>query len=192
MAGQSEKKLKKLLEKSEELFWKYGYDTVSMNQIASEAGISKMTIYKHFHSKEDLFIEVLTNSIEVHINNIMKTISQEYHTIEKIGFLYNYSLDLLKKYPIILFRDIAKRKNILERIISIKQEKTLPIWRRILEDGLNKKEIRKMDIDFVSELLMNLPSAMKNMDFLYDEGKQLKLYESFFDFIKYGMLGSKE
>ncbi len=150
MTGQSEKKLRKLLEKSEELFWKFGYDAVSMNQIAAEAGISKMTIYKHFHSKEDLFIEVLKNNIEVHINKIMETIDEEHHTIDKIEYLYNYSMDLAKQYPIVLFRDIVKRKSFLDRVMSVKQEKTLPIWRYLLEDGISKKEIREMDIDFVS------------------------------------------
>jgi len=192
MAGQSEKKLRKLLEKSEELFWEFGYSAVSMDQIAAEAGISKMTIYKHFHSKEDLFIEVLKNSIVYHINKIMETINEKYHTFEKIEFLYNYSMNLAKQYPVILFKDIIERKSILEKVIAIKQEKTLPIWRYILEDGINKKEIRNMDIDFVSQLLMNLPFVIKNMESLCDENKQFKLYENLFDFIKYGMLGGKE
>lgn len=191
MAGHSEKKLRKLLEKSEELFWKFGYNAVTMDQIAAEAGISKMTIYKHFHSKEDLYFEVLKNTITYHINKIMETIDEKYHTIEKIEFLYNYTMDLAKQYPVIVFKDIIEHKSLLEKVMAIKQEKTLPIWRLILEDGIRKKEIREMDIDFVSELLMNLPAAIKNMDYFGDESKQLKLYESFFDFIKYGMLGSK-
>ena len=57
MANQSQKKFDRLMEKSKELFWKYGYNGVSVDQIAKEAGISKMTIYKHFSSKEDLLFK---------------------------------------------------------------------------------------------------------------------------------------
>jgi AcrR family transcriptional regulator len=189
MAGQNKAKIKKLMEKSQELFWEFGYNAVSMDQIAAETGISKMTIYKYYNSKEDLFIEVLKNNVEYHTNMIMGKIDEKHNTFDKIEFIYKYSMDLVKQYPITLLKDIIERKGILEKVITIKQDMTLPIWRHILEEGIRKKEIRDMDIDFVSELLMNLPSAVKNMKSLVEENKQHEFYESFFDFIKYGMLG---
>ena len=192
MTRQSERKIKRLMEKSEELFWKYGYNAVSVDQIATEAGISKMTIYKHFHSKEDLFIEVLKNNIEYYMNKAREIINEKYHTVEKIELLYNYSIELAKDYPIILLRDIVERKSIMEKVMAIKQEKALPIWQYILEDGISKKEIRELDLNFVSELLMNLPNAIKNMDFLSDKSKMLKFYDNFISFIKYGLLGGME
>lgn len=192
MAGQSEKKKKRLLEKSEELFWKYGYNSVSVDQIAAEAGISKMTIYKHFHSKEDLFIEIMKNSIEYHMKKIMEGISEKYHTIEKIEHFYNYSRGLTKEYPIVLIRDMVEKKSIYDKVAAMKLEKVLPIWQYILKDGINKKEIRELDLDFISELLMNLPAAVKNIDFVSDTNKMLKFFENFMDFIKYGLLGGLE
>jgi AcrR family transcriptional regulator len=189
MAGQSKMKLIKLMEKSQELFWELGYNAVSMDQIAAETGISKMTIYKYYNSKEDLFVEVLKSNVEYHTNMIMGKIDEKHNTFDKIEFIYKYSMDLVKQYPITLLKDIIERKGILEKVITIKQDMTLPIWRHILEEGIRKKEIRDMDIDFVSELLMNLPSAVKNMKSLVEENKQHEFYESFFDFIKYGMLG---
>jgi AcrR family transcriptional regulator len=189
MVKQSEKKLKRLLEKAEELFWDYGYNAVSVDQIAAEAGISKMTIYKHFHSKEDLFIEVLNRSIEYHMNKVMEIISEKQHTVEKIEAMYNYSMGLANEYPDILLRDIVDKKSILEKVTAMKMEKALPIWQYVLKDGISKKEIRDLDLDFVSELLMNLPGAIKNMDFLKDKSNMIKFYENFMDFIKFGLLG---
>ncbi len=192
MAGQSEKKLKRLLEKSEELFWKYGYSAVTIDQIAHEAGISKMTIYKHFHSKEDLFIEVFTRNLEYYMDKIKQTLAEKYHTVEKIEFIYNYSMGLAKEYPDILLRDIIEKKSIFERVTAIKLEKGLPIWQYILEDGINKGEIRKLDLNFISQLLMNLPLVFKNMDFLSEKSEMIKFYENYMDFIKYGLLGGME
>lgn len=57
MISQSEIKYNRLMEKAEELFISLGYKGVSMDQIAKEAGISKMTIYKYFSSKEELFVK---------------------------------------------------------------------------------------------------------------------------------------
>ena len=52
MNRHTEKKLNNLLEKSKELFWKFGYNAVTVDRIADETGISKMTIYKYFNSKK--------------------------------------------------------------------------------------------------------------------------------------------
>lgn len=192
MAGQSEKKHKRILEKSEELFWKYGYNAVSVDQIANEAGISKMTIYKHFHSKEDLLIKVMENIIEFHMNKIMEKISEKYHIIDKVEIIYSYSRIMANELPVALIRDIVEKKSIYNKIAEMKLQRALPIWQHILKDGIAKKEIRNLDFEFVSELLMNLPMAVQNMDFLTDANKMVRFYENFMDFIKFGLLGGME
>jgi hypothetical protein len=98
-------------------------------------------------------------------------------------------MGLAKEYPDILLRDIVDKKSILEKVTAMKMEKALPIWQYVLKDGISKKEIRDLDLDFVSELLMNLPGAIKNMDFLKDKSNMIKFYENFMDFIKFGLLG---
>jgi len=54
----------KILEVAERLFSMRGYDAVSMQHIASEAAISKASIYHHFRSKDDLYLAVLHAAIE--------------------------------------------------------------------------------------------------------------------------------
>lgn len=46
-----------------ELFGQKGYEDTSLAEIAKEVGIKKPSIYNHFRSKEDLFIEVLEDLI---------------------------------------------------------------------------------------------------------------------------------
>ncbi|RLM16509.1 hypothetical protein BIY27_00015 [Gibbsiella quercinecans] len=41
-----------------------GYDGASLNEIAEMAGIRKATLYSHFKSKDQLFIQVLDDAIE--------------------------------------------------------------------------------------------------------------------------------
>lgn len=42
-----------------DLFGQKGYEDTSLTEIATEVGIKKPSIYNHFRSKEDLFMEVL-------------------------------------------------------------------------------------------------------------------------------------
>jgi AcrR family transcriptional regulator len=192
MARQSEKKYTKLMDKAQELFWKYGYTSVSVDQIAKEAGISKMTIYKHFHSKEDLFVEVLMNYTELHINKLMEKIAEKYHTIEKIEAMYSYMLEMNNQLSPVFVKEIMDRVNIMGKIVAYKEKRTLEMWQTIVEDGIKKKEIRELDIDFISNLLLQIPIIFMNTDSYTDEVKRVKLFENLFDFMKYGLLGVKE
>ena len=38
------------------MFTQHGFDGVSMDQIAAEAGVSKLTVYSHFGDKDALFV----------------------------------------------------------------------------------------------------------------------------------------
>jgi TetR/AcrR family transcriptional repressor of mexJK operon len=44
-----------ILDVAKRLFPAHGFDGVSMDQIAAEAGVSKLTVYSHFGDKESLF-----------------------------------------------------------------------------------------------------------------------------------------
>lgn len=44
-----------ILEAAKRMFVEHGYEGVSMDEIAAEAGVSKLTVYSHFGDKETLF-----------------------------------------------------------------------------------------------------------------------------------------
>ena len=48
-----------ILDAAKRLFSTLGYEGVSMDQIAAEAGVSKLTVYSHFGDKETLFVEAV-------------------------------------------------------------------------------------------------------------------------------------
>ena len=59
-----------LLEQSAEKFVKFGSRSFTMDELASELGISKKTIYHHFDSKDHLIYD----SVGLLINNYTKTL----------------------------------------------------------------------------------------------------------------------
>lgn len=54
----------KILQKAAASFMKYGFKSVSMDDIARELGISKKTLYQYFENKEDLIFQTLESHIE--------------------------------------------------------------------------------------------------------------------------------
>jgi TetR/AcrR family transcriptional repressor of mexJK operon len=53
-----------ILEVAKRLFSHNGFDGVSMDQIAAEAGVSKLTVYSHFGDKESLFSSAIRAKCE--------------------------------------------------------------------------------------------------------------------------------
>ncbi|QCU72366.1 TetR/AcrR family transcriptional regulator [Luteimonas yindakuii] len=53
-----------ILHAAESLFVEHGYEGTSMDQIAADAGVSKLTVYSHFGDKDALFAEAVRGYCE--------------------------------------------------------------------------------------------------------------------------------
>ena len=53
-----------ILHAAEALFVEHGYEGTSMDQIAADAGVSKLTVYSHFGDKDALFAEAVRGYCE--------------------------------------------------------------------------------------------------------------------------------
>jgi len=51
------------------LFYQHGYRAIGVDTIAAESGIGKMTLYRHYPSKDDLIVAYLEDSNELFWNN---------------------------------------------------------------------------------------------------------------------------
>jgi len=52
----------KVFQTAARLFYQHGYRAVGVDTIAAESGIGKMTLYRHFPSKDDLIVAYLKDS----------------------------------------------------------------------------------------------------------------------------------
>jgi TetR/AcrR family transcriptional regulator, mexJK operon transcriptional repressor len=55
----SDRKHREIMQAASAVFVAQGYDGTSMDEIASKAGVSKQTIYKHFSDKDNLFTAII-------------------------------------------------------------------------------------------------------------------------------------
>lgn len=60
-AGSSARKRRAILDAATDVFLKGGYLGTNMEEIAALSAVSKQTVYKHFSSKEALFVEIVTS-----------------------------------------------------------------------------------------------------------------------------------
>jgi AcrR family transcriptional regulator len=152
----------KILSAAVELFRQYGFKTITMDDIARRAGISKKTLYHHFANKNEVVSESVSwykckvtekcdsamNEAENAIEGFVRTMS----LFDQINRQINpmAMLELERYYP-----DGYKRfkASMLERdVVAIRQNLT-----RGIEEGLYRSEI---DPEFMARYRMEISLLM--------------------------------
>jgi AcrR family transcriptional regulator len=64
----------RLLVTASRLFFTHGFHSIGVDRIAAESGVTKMTMYKHFPSKDHLIVSILERSSEMYWEWFERTI----------------------------------------------------------------------------------------------------------------------
>ena len=77
----------KIIELTEEKFFRDGFYKTTMDEVASELKMSKKTIYKFFPSKDDLITAIARHFMESLKSKILPALNSEKNAIEKLAEL---------------------------------------------------------------------------------------------------------
>ncbi|MGF7141398.1 TetR/AcrR family transcriptional regulator [Roseimarinus sediminis] len=162
-----------------------GIQGLTIKNISKEIGISEPAIYRHFASKSDILLGVLSNFKEMAI--MLSEIVENYNATatEKLDFLFSRMLDLFTQTPsmvsVIFSEEIFKNDEMLKAKINetvTLQTKTIE---SIILQGQNENQIRT-DIDERDLALLTMGSfrllvkkwELNNHNFdLQKDGKKL-------------------
>lgn len=139
-----------------------GYDRATMDDIASNAGVSKGTLYYYFKSKEEIFKYAISESIKFIRNSMKKTISGDEKTLDKL-------MSLCKNQVVML----CENKDFFNVIMS-------QVWGH----ERRQEELRKVVESYIVEIQKSLKEAM-------DEGIIKKGETKFLAYIFLGILCSE-
>src|SRR5258708_13443815 len=94
----------RILSKAADLFMRYGIRSITMDEIATQLGISKKTIYQFFTDKDDMFSAVIDVEIRKNENECNLSLDQAENAVHQI-FLALESLNEILKYtnPLMLY-----------------------------------------------------------------------------------------
>ena len=138
----------KIFDVSIDLFSQYGYDGVSIRQIAKEVGIKESSIYNHYQSKESILESILT----YYINEMIKEEAPVMQSRE------NLDMDFDEFYEEGRDRFISK----------LSEEKMMKITRIFLVESYHNEKIK----NFVKEAIIGY--AIKGWEELFDLMKEKK------------------
>jgi TetR/AcrR family transcriptional regulator len=180
---------RKIVEAAKRAFSKYGYDGVSMEDIAREAGVKKALIYYYFPSKDKLFEEVWREALEElenHLFTVTKETNSYFAKIKK--FLKSYVDFVLNKS--VLNEIIEKEKTTIRfeekekwSVLRERYENFIKRVEKLIEEGKEQNYVPKdLNSRAAAELIVNS---------MGDVPKDQKLLQSIQEMILKGLLNTK-
>ena len=81
----------RILKRANELFNQFGYNKVTMKEIADDMGISKKTLYKFFEGKEQIVREII-DSIRCSVDNYLEELwaDESLDFVEKMSSMMKF------------------------------------------------------------------------------------------------------
>ncbi|MET4782899.1 TetR/AcrR family transcriptional regulator [Glaciihabitans sp. UYNi722] len=91
MAPRSVLKRQAILDAAEDVFLRSGYLGTNMDELAALSGVSKQTVYKHFGSKEALFVELVMSMTNIASDTVHHEIPDPADDAELTAYLVDYA-----------------------------------------------------------------------------------------------------
>ncbi|MBN8193026.1 TetR/AcrR family transcriptional regulator [Bacillus sp. NTK074B] len=145
-----------------DLFGQKGYEDTSLAEIAREVGIKKPSIYNHFRSKDDLFVEVLEDLIisEVKAYRMAQEEMNHLEPVENVRNLFDlFCQRLMTTKESLLWKRVTffppePFKDLIQEHFVYFEEVTSSILVDIYEEGIKQKRFHEITVDeFVSSFL---------------------------------------
>lgn len=139
----------KILEEALKLFAKSGYMGTSMNDIASQLGVTKAALYKHYSSKQEIL-----NSIIERMNQMDRERSKEYEMPEGemeevIEGYKNIALEKIKQYTKVQFLHWTEEEfsSCFRKMLTLEQYRD-PEMSRLYQHYLSEGPLQYMETIF--------------------------------------------
>jgi len=94
-----EQRRKYVMNIAEKLFFRKGYDEVSMNDIANEAGLNKSIIYRYFKNKESLYFAIVLRGTRIFNKMFKENVKLQKTGIKKLEEAGRAYFEFYKNYP---------------------------------------------------------------------------------------------
>ncbi len=190
MAASSNPKRDLILKNGKDLFWKFGFRRVTIEEICREAGISKMTYYKFFSNKMDL--------VKTLMNGIMQSALEDYHRInnsdipyvQKVVQMIQLKKDQIKTMSNEFFRDYVQSADpeMVEYLNQITQD-SLKIFKDDFHKAQKAGDIRPdLSVDFIMYILNQLIEMTHDDNLLNLYNNPQDLVMEITNFLFYGIL----
>ena len=194
MDSQNNKKYKSVITTAKELFWKYGIKRVTIEEICSEAKVSKMTFYKFFPNKIELAKTILGDLMDLSMNKFNEVASSNMAFSKKLEAVFLIKIEAANDLSQELINDIYSNTDFglrehLEEMADSFRSNIVNFYKDAQADGFIRKEV---NIDFIMAYSAQMPTLMKDEKLLAQYNKPMDFILEVMNMMFYGIVTSNE
>lgn len=185
-----------ILDAAEKMFFSRGYDNVSMDDIASEIGLNKATLYIYFKNKESLFFAVVLHGaliLNAMIKERIKKCKTGMEILDAIGITY---FEFVDKYPdysraYLYFRsdrfsidDAEDLCDDAKKILELRNEEFAIVCNAIksgMDEGMIRPDLDPVEVTVFLTLVVKALTEMRPNFKKVLEGRGIAPYQFFED-----------
>ena len=151
----------KILQAAKSIFLKMGYHATNMNQIAKEAGVTKLTVYNHFQDKANLFICAIEESCEESIRAKQFELTPESDFRQALYLMCQRALSIIylpeaMKLDRVLFELAAEQNPLTQQFFDASHTRMCHVWCDFFEQAITLNFIQADDPLKQTELIVAL------------------------------------
>ena len=157
-------KKEKIVNGALELYMRMGVKSVNMDEVATNLGISKKTLYVYFDNKQDLVNHCFQKHYDLVSEMINTSAAQFENAIDEL-FAIDESCSLIMKQtnPYLLGELKRYYPNTWALIEQLKQKVLFNIMKKNLNKGIKQEIYRKeIDVDIIAMLMINRIDTLIN------------------------------
>jgi len=190
MADTSYPKRELILKTGKELFWKFGFKRVTIEEICKEAGVSKMTYYKFFTNKIELVKELMNRVLNESLKKYKKISDSDIPYPEKVIQMIQLKQEQIETMSSEFFQDYVQSDDpeLISFLNQLTQENLLMLtndFKKAQDNGDIRADLK---IEFIMYIMNHLVQMAQEHPLLnmYDEPQDLVMEIT--NFLFYGIL----
>ena len=190
MGAEYNPKREQILKTGKDLFWKFGFKRVTIEEICKEAGVSKMTYYKFFPNKIELVKIVMNGVLQESLEKYNRISDSDIPYPEKVIKMIELKQEQVHTMSSEFFRNYVQSDepdliNFLNQLTQENLQRFTNDFKKAQENGDIRKDLK---IEFIIYMMNHLVEMAQNdaLINMYEEPQDLVMEIT--NFLFYGIL----
>ncbi|MFR1708719.1 MAG: TetR/AcrR family transcriptional regulator [Clostridium sp.] len=179
-----------IFEAAIKVFSSNGYESATMDEVASKAGVAKGTLYYHFKSKEELFYFIVQSGIDLISDEVSKAIEEVDDPIERMKVAARLQLkyfytnkDLFRVIMTHMWGSKERHEEIRSQMKSL-----IDLTSKTLSEIKKDSDKDKEDYDILSYCFIGILFSSALYEIINENNyDQNEVVEKFINYINYGI-----
>lgn len=181
-----------IIESAFSLFMKHGIRKVSVEEICSNAAISKMTFYRSFKNKLTLTEEILVNMAEEGLAQYDEIMARDIPFHERIAQVIQMKYERAQAFSKEFVMDLYNHQPALMDKLNAFKAEMMKHLTRDLKEAQRRGDIRvNVKLDFVLFMMNSIQEKLMNEEFLAIYPNLQEASKELTSFFFYGIMGEE-